>query len=146
MSLPDTKMHSSAPHQIFWPIFLLVIKVIPVVVHLLLKKVESLSAQGLAHQLQPHLVTSVEHHEESHCPQIIGLVVHLGLLTVERVLHHIHEVIVGAVEELDTELLEEEPDRHRAPANSVKIFRSQTILGLFDTTLGFIKVDIVDVG
>ena len=138
-------MHPPAPHKIFWPVFLLVVKVIPVVVHLLLEEVEGLPAQGLAHQLQLHLVTSVEHHEESHRPQVIGLVVHLGLLPVESILDNIHEVIVGAVKKLNAELFEEESNGHCAPTHIVKVLWSQTVLCLFDTTLCLIKVYIIDI-
>ena len=93
-------MHSPTPHQILGSVLLLVVKVVSVVVYLLLEEVEGLSAQSLAHQLQPQLVASVEHHEEPHGPEIVSFIVHLSLLTVESIFNHIHDVIVGRVEEL----------------------------------------------
>ena len=96
-------MHSPGPHQVLWPVPLFVLEVVPVVVHLLLQEVERLPAQCLAHQLQLHLVASVEHHEEPDGPQVIGLIIHLGFLSVESILDNIHQVVVGAVEEFYAE-------------------------------------------
>ena len=135
-------MHSTTPHQILGSVLLLVVKVVSVVVYLLLEEVEGLSAQSLAHQLQPQLVASVEHHEEPHGPEIVGLIIHLRLLPVESVLDNVHEVVASRVEELNTKLFQEQPDTQSASSNHVKILGGNLVLGLLDTFLGLIKVEI----
>ena len=70
MIKPDTQVHSPAPHKVLGSVFLLMLKVIPVSVHLLLEEVECLSAKSLANQLYPKLMAPVKLHEK---PEIIWL-------------------------------------------------------------------------
>ena len=43
-------------------------------------------------------------------PEIVALVVELAALAVDGVLDHVHDLVVGGEQELQAELLQEDPD------------------------------------
>ena len=64
-------MHSSPPHQVLWPVLLLVLEVVPVVINLLLDVVEGVPGHGLRDERDPEVLFSNKHHEDFHSPEII---------------------------------------------------------------------------
>ena len=62
---------------------------------------------GLTDQLDPEFrAMAVELHEKLECPQIIRFIVVLGFQTDQIVFDDVHQGVVGAVQEFETEIFE----------------------------------------